>query len=172
MIHFSFHKKSSHYKSATGTFSIRHPWHFPSFLCQRGKCRKGRQFLDEEAQLSEVEEGVEVSSDEEDGEEQNQSLNGFVVDNTQFSQGLNGTTHFSFLFFLNWILSFWASQCDRRLSESCCDIYTLALCLFSSLSDSEMHGVYLKSVRSPAVQGKFKISNRRHHNMDIFSQVC
>ncbi|XP_039897288.1 Fanconi anemia group M protein [Simochromis diagramma] len=93
---------------------------------KRGKCRKGRQFLDEEAQLSEVEEGVEVSSDEEDGEEQNRSLNGFVVDNTQFSQGLN---------------------------------------------DSEMHGVYLKSVRSPAVQGKFKISNRRHHNMDIFSQV-
>lgn len=158
---FPFIKKSSHYKSATGTFSIRHPWHFPSFLCQHGKCRKGRQFLDEEAQLSEVEEGVEVSSDEEDGEEQNQSLNGFVVDNTQFSQGLNGTTHFSF------ILSFWASQCDRRLSESC----ILALCLFSSLSDSEMHGVYLKSVRSPAVQGKFKISNRRHHNMDIFSQV-
>uniref|UniRef100_A0A3Q4I9B0 ERCC4 domain-containing protein n=1 Tax=Neolamprologus brichardi TaxID=32507 RepID=A0A3Q4I9B0_NEOBR len=87
---------------------------------------KAVRFLDEEAQLSEVEEGVEVSSDEEDGEEQNQSLNGFVVDNTQFSQGLN---------------------------------------------DSEMHGVYLKSVRSPAVQGKFKISNRRHHNMDIFSQV-
>lgn len=53
--------------------------------------------MDEEAQLSEVEEGVEVSSDEEDGEEQNQSLNGFVVDNTQFSQGLNGTTHFSFI---------------------------------------------------------------------------
>uniref|UniRef100_A0A3B4GUI2 ERCC4 domain-containing protein n=1 Tax=Pundamilia nyererei TaxID=303518 RepID=A0A3B4GUI2_9CICH len=101
MIHFSFHKKVK-------SLQI---W---------------RQFLDEEAQLSEVEEGVEVSSDEEDGEEQNQSLNGFVVDNTQFSQGLN---------------------------------------------DSEMHGVYLKSVRSPAVQGKFKISNRRHHNMDIFSQV-
>ncbi|XP_028422471.1 Fanconi anemia group M protein isoform X1 [Perca flavescens] len=96
---------------------------------QRGKakhpvCRKGRQFLDEEAELSE--EGANVSSDEEDGEEQNHSLEGFVVDNTHFSQGLN---------------------------------------------DSEMQCVYLKSVRSPAVQGKFKMSYRNHHNMDIFSQV-
>ncbi|XP_070776576.1 Fanconi anemia group M protein [Enoplosus armatus] len=91
-------------------------------------CRKGRQFLDEEAKLSEEEEegGADVSSDEEDGEDQNQSLEGFVVNNTHFSQGLN---------------------------------------------DSEMHCVYLKSVRSPAVQGKFKMSYRNHHNMDIFSQV-
>uniref|UniRef100_A0A3Q0R8K8 ERCC4 domain-containing protein n=1 Tax=Amphilophus citrinellus TaxID=61819 RepID=A0A3Q0R8K8_AMPCI len=34
-----------------------------------------------------------------------------------------------------------------------------------------MHGIYLKSVRSPAIQGKFKMSHRSHHNMDIFSQV-
>ncbi|CAB1334903.1 unnamed protein product [Coregonus sp. 'balchen'] len=71
--------------------------------------RGARNFLDEEAVLSE--EG-EVSSDEEDGEEQNQSLEGFVVSNTQCSQGIN---------------------------------------------DSEMQGVYLKSVRSPAVTGKFKM---------------
>lgn len=32
-----------------------------------------------------------MSSDEEDGEEQNQSLEGFVVDHTHLSQGLNGT---------------------------------------------------------------------------------
>lgn len=64
------------------------PFHF---LCQHNVCRKGRQFLDEEAELSEDEEGADVSSDEEDGEEQNQSLDGFVVDNTHFSQGLNGT---------------------------------------------------------------------------------
>ncbi|XP_044023685.1 Fanconi anemia group M protein [Siniperca chuatsi] len=89
-------------------------------------CQKGRQFLDEEAEEEEEEEGADVSSDEEDGEDQNQSLEGFVVDNTHFSQGLN---------------------------------------------DSEMHGVYLKSVRSPAVRGKFKMSYRNHHNMDIFSQV-
>lgn len=44
-------------------------------------------------------------------------------------------------------------------------------CLFSLTSDSEMHAVYLKSVRSPAVRGKFKMSYRNHHNMDIFSQV-
>ncbi|KAM6917402.1 Fanconi anemia group M protein [Lycodopsis pacificus] len=89
------------------------------------KRRKGRHFLDEEAELS-GEGGADVSSDEEDGEEQDRSLEGFVVGNTHFSQGLN---------------------------------------------DSEMHGVYLKSVKSPAVQGKFKMSYRNHHNMDIFSQV-
>ncbi|XP_011488592.1 Fanconi anemia group M protein isoform X2 [Oryzias latipes] len=87
---------------------------------------KGRQFLDEEAELSEDEEGAGVSSDEEDGEDQNRSLDGFVVDNTHYSQELN---------------------------------------------DSEMQGVYLKSVRSPAVQGKFKMSYRNQNNMDIFSQV-
>lgn len=32
-----------------------------------------------------------MSSDEEDGEEQNRSLDGFVVDNTHLSQELNGT---------------------------------------------------------------------------------
>lgn len=48
-----------------------------------------------------------------------------------------------------------------------------SLCFLSvCLSDSEMHGVYLKSVRSPVVQGKFKMSYRNHNNMDIFSQVC
>lgn len=36
-----------------------------------------------------------MSSDEEDGEEQNQSLEGFVVDNTNLSQGLNGTMVFT-----------------------------------------------------------------------------
>uniref|UniRef100_A0A668A683 ATP-dependent RNA helicase FANCM n=1 Tax=Myripristis murdjan TaxID=586833 RepID=A0A668A683_9TELE len=86
--------------------------------------RGGRHFLDEEAELSEEDAGV--SSDEEDGEDQNQSLEGFVVDNSHFSQGLN---------------------------------------------DSDMHGVYLKSVRSPAVAGKFKMVYRKQHDMDIFSQV-
>lgn len=91
---------SNHQTSVTRSLSVLHPRHFPSFLCQRTKCRKGRQFLDEEAQLSEDEEGAEVSSDEEDGEEQNQSLDGFVVDNTHISQGLNGkdATYQSFCF--------------------------------------------------------------------------
>ncbi|KAM6912243.1 Fanconi anemia group M protein [Xenentodon cancila] len=95
----------------------------------RGKTAKrpkGRHFLDEEAELSGDEDGADVSSDEEDGDDQNRSLDGFVVDNTHLSQGLN---------------------------------------------DSEMQGVYLKSVRSPAVQGKFKMSYRKLHNVDIFSQV-
>lgn len=44
-----------------------------------------------EAELSE--EGEEgVSSDEDDDEELNQSLEGFVVGNAQCSQGLNGGT--------------------------------------------------------------------------------
>nr|XP_057947444.1 Fanconi anemia group M protein [Doryrhamphus excisus]XP_057947446.1 Fanconi anemia group M protein [Doryrhamphus excisus] len=92
---------------------------------KRKKCRKGRQFLDEEAALSD-EEGEGVSSDEDDEEDQNRSLEGFVVDNTHFSQGLN---------------------------------------------DSEMQGIYLKSVRSPAVTSRLKMSYRKHNNMDIFSQV-
>lgn len=41
--------------------------------------------------LSEEDEGADVSSDEEDGEELNRSLEGFVVNNTHCSQGLNGT---------------------------------------------------------------------------------
>ncbi|KAJ8341639.1 hypothetical protein SKAU_G00339300 [Synaphobranchus kaupii] len=86
--------------------------------------RGARQFLEEEAELSE--EGGAVSSDEEEEEEQDHSLAGFVVDNTQLSQGLN---------------------------------------------DSEMQGVYLKSVRSPAVSSKYKMVYRPRHNMDIFSQV-
>uniref|UniRef100_A0A665UZR2 FA complementation group M n=1 Tax=Echeneis naucrates TaxID=173247 RepID=A0A665UZR2_ECHNA len=105
-------------------------WALPSPITSPGARRTlipgpaiGRQFLDEEAELSE---GADVSSDEEDGEAQNQSLDGFVVDNMHFSQGLN---------------------------------------------DSEMHGVYLKSVRSPVVHGKFKMSYRKHH-VDIFSQVA
>ncbi|XP_008398144.1 Fanconi anemia group M protein isoform X1 [Poecilia reticulata] len=96
----------------------------PSNKNPRGQ--KARQFLDEEAELSEDEEGADVSSDEEDGADLNRSLEGFVVDNMHLSQGLN---------------------------------------------DSEMRGVYLKSVRSPAVRGKFKMSYKNHQNMDIFSQV-
>uniref|UniRef100_A0A3Q2FXY5 FA complementation group M n=1 Tax=Cyprinodon variegatus TaxID=28743 RepID=A0A3Q2FXY5_CYPVA len=95
-------------------------------LLQNTMGQKARQFLDEEAELSEDEEEADVSSDEEDGAELNRSLEGFVVDNTHLSQGLD---------------------------------------------DSEMQGVYLKSVRSPAVRGKFKMSYKKHHNMDIFSQV-
>lgn len=55
----------------------------------QGRC----QFLDNEAELSE-EDGADVSSDEEDGDDQNQSLEGFVDDNTHFSQALNGARPF------------------------------------------------------------------------------
>ncbi|KAG9268224.1 Fanconi anemia group M protein isoform X1 [Astyanax mexicanus] len=56
-------------------------------LNKKAKHKAGRQFLDEEAELSE--DGDTVSSDECDGEELDQSLQGFVVDTTQLSQGLN-----------------------------------------------------------------------------------
>ncbi|XP_050988741.1 Fanconi anemia group M protein isoform X2 [Labeo rohita] len=85
--------------------------------------REGRQFLDEEAELSEDD---DVSSDEDDGEEQNHSLQGFVVNATQCSQGLN---------------------------------------------DSEMRAFYLKSVRSPAVQNRVRMTYKPKHSMNIFSQV-
>lgn len=45
--------------------------------------------------------------------------------------------------------------------------------LLSSCSrgDSEMKGVYLKSVRSPALGNRYKMVHREFDNMDIFSQV-
>ncbi|XP_036397400.1 Fanconi anemia group M protein [Megalops cyprinoides] len=86
--------------------------------------RRARQFLDEEAELSE--EGGSVSSDEAEEEEQNHSLDGFVVDASQLSQGLN---------------------------------------------DSEMQGVYMKSVRSPAMSSKYKLVYKPRHDVEIFSQV-
>lgn len=63
---------------------------FHLFFFKEPVRRKARQFLDEEAELSDEAEGQDVSSDEEDGEELNRSLEGFVVDNTHCSQGLNG----------------------------------------------------------------------------------
>jgi len=63
------------------------PW-FPH-PSQKPKRQGGRHFLDEEAELSD-EEGAVLSSDEEDGEDLNRSLEGFVVDNSHVSQGLNG----------------------------------------------------------------------------------
>ncbi|XP_016109943.1 Fanconi anemia group M protein [Sinocyclocheilus grahami] len=85
--------------------------------------REGRQFLDEEAELSEDE---DVSSDEDEGDEHNHSLQGFVVNTTQCSQGLN---------------------------------------------DSEMQAFYLKSVRSPAVQNRDRMTYKPKHSVDIFSQI-
>ncbi|XP_072545967.1 Fanconi anemia group M protein isoform X2 [Salminus brasiliensis] len=58
--------------------------HFSHFT-QKAMHSEGRQFLDMEAELSE---GGTGSSDECD-EVEDQSLQGFVVDTTQFSQGLN-----------------------------------------------------------------------------------
>ncbi|KAJ8290505.1 hypothetical protein GJAV_G00013740 [Gymnothorax javanicus] len=43
--------------------------------------------------------------------------------------------------------------------------------LSQELNDSEMQGVYLKSVRSPALSTKYRMVYRHRHNMDVFSQV-
>ncbi|MBN3324142.1 FANCM protein, partial [Atractosteus spatula] len=88
--------------------------------------RAAREFLDEEAELSE--EGGAVSSDEacDLSEELDHSLAGFVVDNIQPSQGLN---------------------------------------------DSAMRGVYLKSVRSPAVHNKYKMVYKPSYDLEVCSQV-
>ncbi|XP_068110258.1 Fanconi anemia group M protein [Hyperolius riggenbachi] len=42
--------------------------------------------------------------------------------------------------------------------------------LSQGLNDSEMHGVYLNSVRSPALGNKYKLVHKRH-SMAIFSQI-
>ncbi|XP_043930200.1 Fanconi anemia group M protein isoform X2 [Protopterus annectens] len=39
------------------------------------------------------------------------------------------------------------------------------------LNDSEMHGIYLKSVQSPAVHGKFKMVYKKKKDLNVFSQI-
>ncbi|XP_038611928.1 Fanconi anemia group M protein [Tachyglossus aculeatus] len=87
----------------------------------------GRQFLDEEAELSQGD-GDTVSSDESDDSENEQDpmLLEFLNDGTQLSQVLN---------------------------------------------DSEMEGVYLKSVRSPWMSNKYKMVHKRRDVTTIFSQI-
>ncbi|NWW97611.1 FANCM protein, partial [Caloenas nicobarica] len=86
-----------------------------------------RQFLDEEAELSQQDADA-VSSDESDDaeNEQNSSLAQFLNDDAEVTQVLN---------------------------------------------DSEMQGVYLKSVRSPALGNRYKMVHQEFNNMDIFSQI-
>ncbi|KAL4613120.1 Fanconi anemia group M protein [Arapaima gigas] len=83
-----------------------------------------KQFLDEEAALSEQD--CSISTDEAEDNESEGSLDGFVIDTSCSSQGLN---------------------------------------------DSEMHGVYLKSVKSPATMNKYKMVYKPTHCLDVFSQV-
>ncbi|KFO76432.1 Fanconi anemia group M protein, partial [Cuculus canorus] len=86
-----------------------------------------RQFLDEEAELSE--EGADgVSSDESEDEEGelNSSLAQFLNDDAEVTQ---------------------------------------------ALKDSEMRGIYLKSVRSPALGNSYKMVHRGFNSMAIFSQI-
>ncbi|KFV05502.1 Fanconi anemia group M protein, partial [Pterocles gutturalis] len=86
-----------------------------------------RQFLDEEAELSQ-QDADGVSSDESDDAENelSSSLAQFLNDDAEVTQVLN---------------------------------------------DCEMKGVYLKSVRSPALGNRYKMVHREFNNMAIFSQI-
>lgn len=92
--------------------------------------RKARQFLDEEAELSEEDDGADVSSDEEDGEEEDHSLGGFVVDNTHCSQGLNGT---NIMVLPRHGFNGSSVEClsSGRLTVLCCNVYIWASCPLS-----------------------------------------
>nr|XP_009941669.1 PREDICTED: Fanconi anemia group M protein [Opisthocomus hoazin] len=94
-----------------------------NFTCKNA----ARQFLDEEAELSQ-QDADGVSTDESDGaeDELNSSLAQFLNDDAEVTQVLN---------------------------------------------DCEMKGVYLKSVRSPALGNRYKMVHREFNNMAIFSQV-
>ncbi|NWX16912.1 FANCM protein, partial [Aegotheles bennettii] len=86
-----------------------------------------RQFLDEEAELSQ-QDADGVSSDESDNAENelNSSLAQFLNDDVEITQVLN---------------------------------------------EGEMKGVYLKSVRSPALGNRYKMVHREFNSMAIFSQI-
>ncbi|KAM4663535.1 Fanconi anemia group M protein [Discoglossus pictus] len=43
--------------------------------------------------------------------------------------------------------------------------------LSQGLNDSEMHGIYLKSVRSPVVAKHLRLGPRKRHSMAVFSQI-
>uniref|UniRef100_A0A8C2C319 Fanconi anemia group M protein n=1 Tax=Cyprinus carpio TaxID=7962 RepID=A0A8C2C319_CYPCA len=75
----------THTLSLSLSLSLSIQLSFIGMTCTKVR-REVRQFLDEEAELSEDE---DVSSDEDEGDEQNHSLQGFVVNTTQCSQGLN-----------------------------------------------------------------------------------
>ena len=92
------------------------------------KARKSKsplvaEFLEEEAEVSDEEDGYCGGEEEEEGSDLDCYENSFIGDATQLSQ---------------------------RTSEN-------------------MHAIYLKSVKSPPVRGRFKLSDC-HYNMDVFSQ--
>ncbi|NXN25240.1 FANCM protein, partial [Nycticryphes semicollaris] len=110
------------------TQSLGSPW---LFLQPVGQCsgdnHLGRQFLDEEAELSQQDAEL-VSSDESDGAEKelSSSLAQFLNDDTEVTQVLD---------------------------------------------DCEMEGVYLESVRSPALGTRYKMVHREFNPTDVFSQI-
>ncbi|XP_073924142.1 Fanconi anemia group M protein isoform X2 [Castor canadensis] len=115
--------------------------HLEDFMCCNRNARRSikiqkrqtylkhvaRQFLDDEAELSE-EDSECVSSDENDESEneQDSSLLNFLNDEAQLSQAVN---------------------------------------------DSEMRAIYMKSLRSPLMNNKYKMVHKKHNNINIFSQI-
>ncbi|KAM6273569.1 Fanconi anemia group M protein [Porphyrio hochstetteri] len=85
-----------------------------------------RQFLDEEAELSQQDDDVSSDEEEDEEDELSSSLAQFLNDDVEATQVLN---------------------------------------------DSEMKGVYLESVRSPALGSRYKMVHREFNNLEIFSQI-
>ncbi|OXB56805.1 hypothetical protein ASZ78_014380 [Callipepla squamata] len=86
-----------------------------------------RQFLDEEAELSQQDESCVSSDESEDTDKElSSSLGQFLNDDAEVAQVLN---------------------------------------------DSEMRGVYLKSVRSPVLGNRYKMVHREFNSTEIFSQI-
>ncbi|XP_035183493.1 Fanconi anemia group M protein, partial [Oxyura jamaicensis] len=124
-----FHKNSSR---TTNSSSAAHNKKQRSAKRQKVKrdftCKNAaKQFLDEEAELSQEDAGCVSSDESEDTEnELSSSLHQFLNDDAEVTQVLN---------------------------------------------DSEMRGVYLKSVHSPAHGNRFKMVHRDFNSMAIFSQI-
>ncbi|KAM9291412.1 LOW QUALITY PROTEIN: Fanconi anemia group M protein, partial [Morus bassanus] len=125
-----FHKNSSRTtNSSSAPYNKKQP---RSTKCQKVKSNfpyknAARQFLDEEAELSQ-QDADGVSSDESDDAEDklNSSLAQFLNDDVEVTQVLN---------------------------------------------DCEMKGVYLQSVRSPALGNRYKMVHREFNSVAIFSQI-
>ncbi|OXB74014.1 UNVERIFIED_CONTAM: hypothetical protein H355_011140 [Colinus virginianus] len=103
--------------------SVRHQKVRSNLRCKDA----ARQFLDEEAELSQQDESCVSSDESEDTDKElSSSLGQFLNDDAEVTQVLN---------------------------------------------DSEMRGVYLKSVRSPALGNRYKMVHREFNSTEIFSQI-
>ncbi|XP_072284154.1 Fanconi anemia group M protein isoform X2 [Pyxicephalus adspersus] len=59
---------------------------------------------------------------------------------------------------------------DNEQDTSLVEFFNDNTQLSQALNDSEMHGIYMKSIRSPAVGNKYKLTHKRH-SLSVFSQI-